>query len=607
MKLKETVWKICEGVKSDFSAETLTALVLYKIVQNPVFKDNNQHIAIIERKGEKRLFSLPLNDVHGLTNRNLNSQMISSRIDHEDSNFFDKPEIVEPEDDEYYYYDEPTIDWSDVKLHVPDERFNNIQKFASILRNANTFNDFIKELEKNKKSLFDLSQIVMDNGTFNREYGMKGLFKIANNSMKYDIKEGFFKESNKTIEPIDFFIARDELNASVIHSFIHAKNFDMIKERLDNSSLWTMSSVFKDDKTGKIPEEIENILKDENQENSNVFEVYENSDIEMPILLKTSISCKPNVSFDVIELFYDELKNNFLNSFDKLDFLRPNSELDKAEVLVNRIVERVEKYYPSLTGNANKTIEVVYFSPDNSDDYGVDYMSRETIFDKLSNLNKFGIQDSDNVNNATQGLSYLQSDDFSYASQRDNFSICLKNEDELIGFGHFFIESGQIRINTVNISSHYRGNGHITEIYEKLCDIAVEKNLPIQTSMYSNDGNKYLPKVKQKLFEHRKDVLWLDTCRNPLGDQADDLFENINDHLLNVITKKYAETPMTVWREAVDEKKQELRETYGDKELEFFEKIEIRNKLVEDVENKAKEKFNIKPEVKRSKKYKNNL
>lgn len=566
MDLQQIIMNECLKDTSNLSKETLYSLVLFKLVQDPKFKENYDHITIIERNGENLLFSLPLNNIKGLTNQNLEGLIIDVPTDSPLS-FFNNQE--EPD----YYISDDGINTDGVSLYVKDSVFSNIYNFISIVENANSLNDILENIN-NKDMLLDFSQYVDSNESFYYSSNMNKLFNIVCSSLIINEKRGFFKLTNKEINPVNSFNSNNCFNFNNLYTFVN-KSEEELKEKINSlNALWTFRLLFVDDSTNEIPSAIEDILNNSNIENSKVFDLYDNNVINKNKLL-TILTEKKDNEFDVVDLYFEKFKQDFLMDVKKLDYLKPMSKLNQNNSIVDNIISKIKKDHPSLFNSNNKSIDVVYFDALEE----CSHYSNKPVFEYLTNINTFNIYDDHNIDSAVKGLNYLQSDSFGYSSQKENFSICLKNDNEIIGFGHFYIENNVIRINTVNIASHYRGNGYIKDIYNKLCDISVEKNLPILTTMYSSDGNSILPKVKEKLFSERKDFLWLDSCSNKYSSQIDEIFSDscVSNFILNNITKKYKNLSMRDCRVIIDKEKEHISKQVGNKKMDFFEIIEFRD------------------------------
>ena len=585
MNLKETIWKISQGVNSELSTETLASLTLFNISKNEYFKDNYNHLQLIKNKeGEIRIFSAYLNNADGLSNSNSSTTVINPNYQDIEDSFFKN------DDNDDTYYSEDSINYTDTVIFIPDNKFENINTFFHILENSNSFNEVVEKLEQSDPLvLLDVSQNIISNNSNKSRDSIKPFFDIINNLYIHNNSDGFYQLENNRIE-FGSTNCRDYFNCNALETLARANNEKNIAYSLNRNSKWAIESLFIDKKTNKIPEEVILILEDPEIDNWEATRLYNKPTTNYNNeLLKIAIShkTKEEKHFDIANHFFNKIKEKTLGSKENcLNSLRPISELNFPSKLIEAISERVSNYYPSLKNSYSENVTIKHYNPiENSWSEGEQFID-------LCNASKLAFYKNDYINNATRGFKYIQNNSFAYAKQKENFTISISSEDDLIGYGHFFIEDGVIRINTVNIATQHRGKKEIKKVYERLIDYAKEKNLPIETSMYSPLAENILPKIKRTLLEENKDILWLDSCFNPLQTKSESLMYDCTERFLKTVNDKFDDIPMALVRKVYDNEKKLIENLIENDELDWSSEYELKSNLTETLISKIEIELN---------------
>jgi hypothetical protein len=547
MKLKEKVYSICKNVKSELSQDSMAALVLHRISKNKYFKDNYNHFELALLGEEIRLLSTPLNEAKGVSNGRMGYQILNS----------------DPKD-----YDLESFRGNSAEkesLLLDNRKAKNIKDFFCLLDKSNNFNELSELIMlSDKDMLLDLNQNLVDIFEYENEIsGVKKVIHLLNNLLEVDVEDGFYAICNKKTSFGGTF-ARDNFDCSILESM--ASNIDSIeyiKKNINNGRLYSIGRLFIDEKTNEIPKEVREILEDSNIQNLTAVNLYlgKSKKYKSP-LLEVAISqgiTKKDKHFKIANFYFDDIKENALKSenFTNKKINSNDALLKKHKDVVDIVVERVIKEYPVLQGDLSEkhlNLKSSFIS-----NYG-DLPQIETLNDCCN----FNFYSHDLFDMVSRGIEYGTRDSFESVRDKENVTFIISNKDDLVGFGNFYEQRGILRINNVNIAKSQRGNNKVEEIYEKLMEYSVEKNMPIQTSMYSTMGNQRLPNLKKKLVDKNKDILWLDTCTTSIQSDPEKLLATMNEFVLSIISKEFSSVPMREIRKEYDNQKERLVNAYSE-------------------------------------------
>lgn len=529
MNLTERIYKTCKGVEYPLSVESLTTLVLFNISKQDYFKNNYDNFSLFKSDNEYYISSNFRNEQGGFSNGTSNQYLLDRNYSIYDDKIKNVNEKIENEskdededEDEEDYYDDYYYEENYFKLkendifYLEDSIFNDIKLFVEIVKDANNFEGVINSLEKKESIIANFYQYYLKNDNLlesNIKKSIEPIFNIVKNLYSHDIRKDFFRFGNNNIS-FGGTNARDYFGSYLLESLAKNNNDEWIKKIINGNDFYQneIELLFKDEKTGSCPKSILSILKNKNIENWDAVILFKSENYQNTLLdLVISNDDRHIKHIKIANLFFNELKEIFLLESDNFfKNIKPNSELDDHSNIVNIITEKVIKHYPSLNNIENKELVFTKYDLISEDKY----FSKYDQLKDLENLLKLRIYDTDFSHLVTSGLNYLGHDTFKSIASKDNFNIVLKNDDDLIGFGNFYISESKINVNVINIAQHHRGKGHSKEIYQKLIDYAVENNLMIETTMYSIDGQNSLPKMKKDLISKNPNVLWLDTTYN---------------------------------------------------------------------------------------------
>jgi hypothetical protein len=502
MVLKEAIFNEVIKFNSELSNESIASLVLFNLSKNKHFKDIYQHFNLIKNKnGEIRIFSSYLNDLQGMIKKKLDVLVINPNYNDIEDSFFD-------EMNNDHFFEEAETVFDDI-LFIPDEKYQNIINFFSILEESYSFYDVVKKLKSsNSMILLDVSQNVIHHSINEKRNGIKPFFNILTDLYTHSICSGFFKIKNDKIKftsnnCIEYFGSNELQYLSMIN------NKEDIISYINEIGFSSIKTFFVDEETNEVPEEIVSLLQDPSIDNWNVAQNYNNKGSKYTNLLLEIVTSEKTTDekhFDIANHFFNLLKEQAINYKEKLfNNLRPISELEQPTELINSITEKVITYFPSLK-------EVNKDNKDNKENITTKhYYSKSNVcstneqFKDLCDKNNLKFYDNEEIDNLIKGFQYIKNDFFNNFENKKNFTISISSKDELLGYGHFFIEKNVIRINTVNISINHRGKKLIAKIYQEIINYSKEKNLPIKTTMYNNISENILPKIKRKLLQEHKD------------------------------------------------------------------------------------------------------
>lgn len=585
MKLKENIYKICKNVKTDISPDSLAALVLYTLSKEEYFKENYNHFELIERHGEIRLFSTPINNARGCTNGRLAYQVINSDPkDYHLDSFWDagksKDEIENPHNHDDYYFSENTDSIDSDCLLLRERKFNNIKSFFKILDKANSFDDILNSIRsENKYLLLDVKQTIMD--TFRHQKDIEKLepiFGIIESLTLMSASDGLYRLSNKDVS-FGITNARDYFDCNALSSMAsNIDNKDYFKKVINGGSLWSIGKLFIDDVIGEIPNDVKSIIENKETENWKAVKLYTGMIPKYKSsLLRSALSTRItsiDKHIEIANYFFDKLKKQGMDSKEYVFNRISNNEniLEKYSETINIIVEKIKRDYLVLNSTMySEKVELVEFNAvGNYDD------SEQEKY--LSSLYAFDFYSDDDLNKVSSGIEYGNNNAFKYSKQKDNLMIAIRNENDLIGFGHFYIENSTMRVNTVNIANHHRGKRKVELIYQKLINYAAQNNLIIQTSMYSDIGSERLPKLKKKLLEKNKGTLWIDTCTNRTQNDFEKDLVTLNESILRIISD-FENVDVSLIRKTYDQQTEIFKKHYNS-ELSWDEKDDLRNNFL---------------------------
>jgi hypothetical protein len=586
MKLKENIYNICKNVKSDISPDSLAALVLYSLSKEDYFKDNYNHFELIDRHGEIRLFSTPINKASGCTNGRLGYQVINSDPnDYHLDSFWNagksNDEIENPHvnDDEYYFSEDSDSIYDDC-LVLRERKYNNIKEFFKIIEKSNSFDEVLELIgSENKYLLLDVKQNIMDTFRYQNDVkNLEPLLNIIENLMIASVTDGLYTLSNSEVS-FGVTHARDYFDCNELsYMALNVKDKSYLKKSINKSSSWEIEQLFIDDVLCEIPSDVTAILENEKIENwkavklySGLFPKYKSS------LLRSALSTKITSEEKHVEIanyFFDKLKEQALSSKAPI-FERISSNkqlLKKHSETIDIITQKIKRDYLVLNSSISpEKVELLGFG-------GVKSYDESEQAKYLSSLYLFDFYPEENLNKVVSGIQYGDNNSFSYSKQKENFLVTIKNENDLVGFGHFYIEDDVIRINTVNIANHHRGKKKVKSIYQKLINYAASNNLVIQTSMYSCAGESRLPRLKKELLKENKGTLWIDTCTNRFQTSVEYDLVMLGESIL-LILKEHPTIDVGLVRKIYDEQEFLFKSKYEDN-LSWDDKDELKNNFL---------------------------
>lgn len=560
MKLKQYVFNESKKYDLDISPESLAALVLYTFSKESNFKDNYAHLELISNGDEIRLYSTPLNNISGATNSRMSDIIIQSN----------------PED--YYndsYYDAAIEKKTEIVI-LSDDKMKRINEFFEKLEASTSMKEFVGFLNKNREILIDIHQNVLRIDPYNdSKSGLINMVSIASNLFEHKDSKGFYRISNDSLG-LSSMATRDALNSNGLGNVISAGNSkEYIKRNIDNIRPYE-KIFFINENTGKIEDDIQKMIDDPNIDNFKIFKKirknkkYANKFVDIALSMET----REEKSLKISEIFFEELKQDTLEGKQQiLSVYKSSSDLlDKYSQQINEIITNFKLEYNFEEQKQKREIIVKEFEPVGQyDDYELSKF--------LASLNKCDFYSNENTDMIVTGMGFCTDDNFSYMKQRKAIVVGLKNDNELLAVGNFYIQDATIRINSVNVVTHRRGENLIQDVYKEIIDYAKKQNMPLLTSMYTRKGSERLPKLKRKLLSEDKDVLWLESCSNMHQTELESMLSHMSEGILRGIREKFQGIKMSEVRTIYDEEKQKIGFKLIGREDDFSLKYKLQDEF----------------------------
>lgn len=471
--------------------EELISLSLYFVYKKKYFNKMFDSMYIrTNYNDEMRLVTPTHNNVKGVSNSTISKLVCAplndERKEQEEAYFFERPSF-----DEYFFEDmsdeeidnwvEPTL--KDDKIYLDDRTIKNILSFHKIIKSSKNSSDLKNEIEslhmKNPDAVFDF-------------------YSHLNTVVSHD-------------NPI----------------------FDYLNNHLKLEKLESKKHHYK-----------------------------------LPYMKKKGISFfkfGSNADFN-----FEEAKEGYLKKFKKeiSNIKRLQNIVDKHKKSLSKIINKVNDYYPELNESISKE------DVKNLDFYAFEAKAAEqTEFVRTATLNPvhdlsmfkkhdlnktsfydfvfenpFDINSQNSNSNAYQGMVYVSKEiyskkiystkettDYVYivAKTKHNETagvICLSKKDDV---------KNVYKINEISIKNNFRNKGLATEIYSKVADFCIKNDLILSNNTYSHEGDKYLPKMVQKLREEKPDFMSIDSNLSNIYDNNDKtmVVEYYNKNILNFLSQ----------------------------------------------------------------------
>lgn len=546
MDLKKIIKEYSKGFNENISEESFCSLVLFQLSQNNYFSKNYDNFELIMKNKEIRVLALPVKNkeshsdisltvIKPTNNDNSNDFFWESKKERNERNKENnkRKEQTKNSDDPYDYYNSfipVNKSFDDSDIYINKRRLNNINFFYNTLEKSNNIEEVISSFQnQNNYFIQDIKQTLLPFSK--RDIGLNNFINLIDNIFVYKNENGIYKIENRKRE-IGYTLSRDLFECSSLSWLSKSKDDNYTKNVFERERLSSVKKLFVDKNTMEVPDEILDIFNNDDVNNWKAVELFEgdkskyNNELFNIVFDKDKDVDKIN---KIINYFFKDLKNNAIKN-KNLDFFKQSESLiSESYSYVSAVVDKIKKDYPFLSENHRKNINSIdsyYF--ENKQEYG-----KHPQYDFL-NKNKINIYENNNDKNAN-GLSCVNKDFFTRSEEEgENVLVVANNGFENIGFGSLYQHDNVYRISIVNIANHYRGQKLMKEIYKKFADEAVKNNMPIETTLYTELGEKRLPQVKKEILEERKDLLWLDTT---IHEQQNDL-EKILSEINHVVLRK---------------------------------------------------------------------
>lgn len=484
-----------ENIQSEtLDKDELMSLTLYFVFQKKYFKNNFDTMYLRSNyEGKIRLVTPAHNNVKGTNNRDVEKLTCAIKDDDEGSYegiyFFEKPEF-----DESYFYD-----MSDEEIEAWEEPvFKEDKKYLKDKTIKNIFSVFntIKRCESGKELKNEIEELIKNN--------RDAIFDFYNHMEKItkgmDNKIFKYLESNVKIENLE-----SEKHLYIL-PYCKKKGIQFFKslknEEFDYS--FEKEKVVKEfEKEIKSFRRLSPIVKDNHQHLAKIMTAVNNkySELDMDIDRK---------EIEALDFYYFEVPANIQEPYSDKISVPKEKQLHNSDM------------FKSLDLNQSTFVDFVLENP-------------------------FEINKKDLRSNAYQGMVYINKDTLSNPrhEQEHDYSYIVAKTKRNETAGVICItkrkESNKVyKIGEISIKNNFRNKGLATVFYKKIAEFCIENGIVLTNRIYSKDGEKYLPNMKQKIKEANPDFLLID--RN-LGNVYDDiestqLIENYHKRVLKIISDK---------------------------------------------------------------------
>ena len=411
---------------------------------------------------------------------------------------------------------------------------------------ANTYKDKIK-LEK-----YENNEIRVVTGILNNINGEKnGMMKekISNVSIT-DFHENNFSTNSVSM------LKKEELNElKILYNKIkETKSEDEMKETfknevMNNSKMFYIANLFIFEKieNSKIIKNVLKKIENPNKKDNNHYKTH--------YLFNTTNLFNTSNSRQDIEYYKTEL-NLFLKKLKK-EIMNINQIEDipmETQIEVNNILDKVYKEYPYLKNKpSNKNID--YYIAESK--YGLESkdFSRNNREIKIDNNEFKSILNTKKIDKDIDLIDFIQETNisFDYKKQslegmiftsnsalvelenKKNIYIIARKNNETIGVLSIIKtrkEPKILKIHEICVKSNYRGLNIPKSLYKKLAEFSIKNELIITNSMYTNDGRRSLPKIKEEIKKEYPDFLLLDAAYDNEDENKKIIISNINNNIL---------------------------------------------------------------------------
>lgn len=136
-----------------------------------------------------------------------------------------------------------------------------------------------------------------------------------------------------------------------------------------------------------------------------------------------------------------------------------------------------------------------------------------------------------------EGMSFLSEESLYQMTDLKNIYILAKKNNETVGALSILKQKNNnvLKIHEICVKSNYRGLGIPKELYKSLAKFSIDNNLIITNSMYTNDGKRALPNIKDEVRKEFPDFMLIDKTYRNKDEKKEELIGQINNYLLTKI------------------------------------------------------------------------
>lgn len=544
--------------KTELSNESLASICLKSVFELPFF--NNQYQSyFLKTDGKEFRLTIPNTD----NNKNGHYSYPDNFFSHNDSLINTKT----------VFYSQDVLESKD-KLYSYLKEANTFREFINLIKDEIKHNqEFLVNLKHfdNHQTVFELLSQFLDTSSLNRE-------NLINNTGNIQIK---LQKSS--------FYARDTLNDYFLNTHLKTINenredffytlFSYSKNKLDNSTLlkFLLQTSLKNSdylflRSNDYTEQQFNDLIKKLKENDHYTKILLNSD---------------DILLDLTELHWKGLqkKTSLHYNFNEKNIQSESKLFEKYEkniqLVINELKERLPYIFKDSIDHSQLYFEVYGIKNKAKDPFSnkpaehrvLSLTELKQLLEGLHNTSKLeyrlseteqldknltqqfltsNLSISPNTLSAADGLKLFGNKSFSNCNETLDFFVKLKYYDTTLGMALFTNEGDTLKTEMVNILRPFQGNKLTTYFYKLMADLAIQQQLIITTSNYTDDGSKKLKNLKSKLFKQYPNLIHSSSDGSEPENSAEQRFSNIfSDHYL--ITKTSYDTKLKVYHQLLTE------------------------------------------------------
>lgn len=547
--------------QTDLSNESLASICLKSIFDLPFF--NNQYQCyFLKSDGKEFRLTIPNTENNKNGHYSYPDNFFSSNDSHiNGQTFFYSDNILESKEALSNIL-KKSLSFQEFIINIKEE----IEKNPAFLINLKTFD--------NHNLIFDMLSQFLDPSTLQKE-------TIISETQNIHIK---MQKSS--------FYARDTLNDYFLNTHLKSiednrndffnKLFSYGNTKLDNSILLKFlcqTSLKNADyfflRSNDYTEEKFNSLINKLKQNDSYTKILLNSE---------------NILLDLTELHWNSFKKRIeiSNNLNYKNIQSQNDIFDKYQKNINTIINELknklpyifnqeidhDKLYFEIYGIKNKAKDPFINKPaehrvlsqselttllsglNNSSNLEYRLLQTEQLDKNLTNqFLTSNLSISPHTLSAADGLKLFGNKSFSNCNETLDFFVKLKYYDTTLGMALFTNEGDTLKTEMVNILKPFQGNKLTTYFYKLMADLAIQQELIITTSNYTDDGSKKLKALKSKLFKQYPNLIHSSSDGSEPENSAEQRFSNIfSDHTL--MTKTSYETKLTTYKQLLKEEEE---------------------------------------------------